>query len=162
MVYWVDYMVEKIIRERGDKEEYVVESGIILSGYVYIGNFCEFFIVYIVGYVFRDRGKRVRYIYMWDDYDCFRKVFKNVLFEWKEYFMKLVCEVLDFWGCYESYVDYFMSFFEEEILKFGIEVDFFYVSELYKSGEYVKEIRFVFEKRDEIKVIFDKYCERVK
>lgn len=42
MVYWVDYMVEKIIRERGDKEEYVVESGIILSGYVYIGIFVSF------------------------------------------------------------------------------------------------------------------------
>ncbi|WP_297552279.1 hypothetical protein, partial [Thermococcus sp.] len=35
MVHWADYMAEKIIRERGDKEEYVVESGITPSGYVH-------------------------------------------------------------------------------------------------------------------------------
>ncbi|BAD86429.1 lysyl-tRNA synthetase [Thermococcus kodakarensis KOD1] len=162
MVHWADYMAEKIIRERGDKEEYVVESGITPSGYVHIGNFREFFTAYIVGHALRDRGKRVRHIHMWDDYDRFRKVPKNVPPEWKEHLTKPVREVPDPWGCHESYADHFMSLFEEEISKLGIEADFLHASELYKSGEYAKEIRLALEKRDEIKAILDKYRERAK
>ncbi len=55
-----------------------------------------------------------------------------------------------------------MSLFEEEISKLGIEADFLHASELYKSGEYAKEIRLALEKRDEIKAILDKYRERAK
>ncbi len=164
MVHWADYMAEKIIRERGgDKEEYVVESGITPSGYVHIGNFREFFTAYIVGHALRDRGKTVRHIHMWDDYDRFRKVPKNVPPEWKEHLTKPVREVPDPWGgCHESYADHFMSLFEEEVSKLGIEVDFLHASELYQSGEYAEEIRLALEKRDEIKAILDKYRERAK
>jgi len=65
MVHWADYMVERIIKEHGDKKEYVVESGITPSGYVHIGNFRELFTAYIVGHALRDRGKKVRHIHMW-------------------------------------------------------------------------------------------------
>jgi len=63
-MHWADYMAEKIIRERGDKEVYVVESGITPSGYVHIGNFRELFTAYIVGHALRDRGKKVRHIHI--------------------------------------------------------------------------------------------------
>lgn len=162
MVHWADYMAEKIIQEMGDKEEYVVESGITPSGYVHIGNFREFFTAYIVGHALRDRGKKVRHIHMWDDYDRFRKVPKNVPSEWKEYLTMPVREVPDPWGCHDSYAEHFMSLFEEEVARMGIEVDFLYASDLYKSGEYAEDIRLALEKRGEIKAILDKYRERAK
>ena len=162
MVHWADYMAERIIRERGYKEGYIVESGITPSGYVHIGNFREFFTAYIVGRALRDRGKEVRHIHMWDDYDRFRKVPKNVPPEWEEHLTKPVGEVPDPWGCHESYADHFMEKFEEEVAKLGIEVDFLHARELYKSGEYAEEIRLALEKRDEIKAILDKYREIAK
>ena len=157
MVHWADYMAEKIIRERGDKDEYVVESGITPSGYVHIGNFREFFTAYIVGHALRDRGKKVRHIHMWDDYDRFRKVPRNVPPEWKEHLTKPVREVPDPWGCHDSYAEHFIELFESEVEKLGIEVDFLYASELYKSGEYAEEIRTALARRDDIKAILDKY-----
>ncbi|WP_456452994.1 lysine--tRNA ligase [Thermococcus sp.] len=162
MVHWADYMAEKIIRERGDREEYVVESGITPSGYVHIGNFREFFTAYIVGHALKDRGKRVRHIHMWDDYDRFRKVPKNVPEEWKEYLTMPVGEVPDPWGCHKSYGDHFMSLFESEVEKLGIEVDFLHARELYRKGEYAEEIRKALERRDEIKAILDGFRDRAK
>ena len=162
MVHWADYMAEKIIKERGEKEEYVVESGITPSGYVHIGNFRELFTAYIIGHALRDKGKKVRHIHMWDDYDRFRKVPKNVPKEWSEYLTMPVSEVPDPWGCHNSYADHFMNLFEEEVEKLGIEVDFLRASKLYKSGEYANEIKLALEKRKEIMEILNKFRDMAK
>nr|1IRX_A Chain A, lysyl-tRNA synthetase [Pyrococcus horikoshii]1IRX_B Chain B, lysyl-tRNA synthetase [Pyrococcus horikoshii] len=162
MVHWADYIADKIIRERGEKEKYVVESGITPSGYVHVGNFRELFTAYIVGHALRDKGYEVRHIHMWDDYDRFRKVPRNVPQEWKDYLGMPISEVPDPWGCHESYAEHFMRKFEEEVEKLGIEVDLLYASELYKRGEYSEEIRLAFEKRDKIMEILNKYREIAK
>ena len=162
MAHWADHMAEKIIRERGNKEEYVVESGITPSGYVHIGNFREVFTAYIIGHALRDRGKRVRHIHMWDDYDRFRKVPKNVPAEWGRHLTRPVREVPDPWGCHDSYAEHFMALFEGEVRRLGIEVDFLHAYELYKGGEYAEEVRLALEKRGEVKAILDKYRERAK
>ena len=76
--HWADNYAEKIIREKGDKELYVCASGITPSGTVHIGNFREIITVELVVRALRDRGKKVRFIYSWDDYDVFRKVPSNM------------------------------------------------------------------------------------
>ncbi|WP_457753523.1 lysine--tRNA ligase [Thermococcus sp.] len=162
MVHWADHMAEKIIRERGDKEEYVVESGITPSGYVHIGNFRELFTAYIVGHALKDKEKKVRHIHMWDDYDRFRKVPKNVPSEWKEYLTMPVSEVPDPWECHNSYAEHFMELFESEVEKLGIEVDFLKASKLYKSGEYANDIKKALENRDKIVAILNRFRDMAK
>lgn len=162
MVHWADYMAEKIIKERGEKEEYVVESGITPSGYVHVGNFRELFTAYIVGHALRDRAYNVRHIHMWDDYDRFRKVPKNVPQEWEEYLGMPVSEVPDPWGCHDSYAEHFMGLFEEEVAKLEMDVEFLRASELYKKGEYAEEIRKAFEAKGKIMAILNKYREVAK
>ena len=76
--HWADNYAEKIIREKGDKELYVCASGITPSGTVHIGNFREIITVELVVRALRDRGRKVRFIYSWDDYDVFRKVPSNM------------------------------------------------------------------------------------
>jgi len=156
-MHWADYVAEKIIKERGDKEEYVVESGISPSGYVHIGNFRELFTAYIVGKALRDKGKKVRHIHMWDDYDYFRKVPKNIPKEWAQYLKIPLSEVPDPWGCHKSYGHHFMDLFEEEVAKLGIEVEFLHAAELYKSGEYANEVRLALERRNKIIEVLNKY-----
>ncbi|WP_048146507.1 lysine--tRNA ligase [Pyrococcus abyssi] len=162
MVHWADYVADKIIRERGEKDRYVVESGITPSGYVHVGNFRELFTAYIVGHALRDKGYEVRHIHMWDDYDRFRKVPRNVPPEWKEYLGMPVSEVPDPWGCHDSYAEHFMEKFEREVKELGIEVEFLYASELYKRGEYSEEIRKAFEGKEKIMEILNKYREIAK
>ena len=76
--HWADITAEKVLRQRGEKEVYVCASGITPSGTVHIGNFREVMSVDLVVRALRERGKKVRFIYSWDDYDVFRKVPKNM------------------------------------------------------------------------------------
>ncbi|MFC2282044.1 MAG: class I tRNA ligase family protein, partial [Treponema socranskii subsp. buccale] len=68
LVHWADQCAEKIIRERGDLDSYTCASGITPSGTVHIGNFREIISVDLVVRALRSRGKKVRFIYSWDDY----------------------------------------------------------------------------------------------
>ncbi|HQL84085.1 MAG TPA: class I tRNA ligase family protein, partial [Spirochaetota bacterium] len=76
--HWADQTADKIIRERGDLDLYTCASGITPSGTVHIGNFREIISVDLVVRALRSRGKKVRFIYSWDDYDVFRKVPVNM------------------------------------------------------------------------------------
>ena len=76
--HWADRTADQIIRERGDLDLYTCASGITPSGTVHIGNFREIISVDLVVRALRDRGKKVRFIYSWDDYDVFRKVPLNM------------------------------------------------------------------------------------
>ena len=77
-LHWADIYADKVIREKGDKEKYTCASGITPSGTVHIGNFREIISVDLVVKALRAKGKEVRFIYSWDDYDVFRKVPKNM------------------------------------------------------------------------------------
>ena len=78
LLHWADQTAEKIIRERGDLDVYTCASGITPSGTVHVGNFREIISVDLVVRALRSRGKNVRFIYSWDDYDVFRKVPANM------------------------------------------------------------------------------------
>ena len=78
LCHWADQMADKIIREKGDLDSYTCASGITPSGTVHLGNFREIITVDLVVRALRDRGKKVRFIYSWDDYDVFRKVPANM------------------------------------------------------------------------------------
>ncbi|HID09009.1 TPA: lysine--tRNA ligase, partial [Candidatus Micrarchaeota archaeon] len=161
-MHWADVAAERVIRERGDKEEYSVESGITPSGAVHVGNFRELFTVWAVAKALRAKGKKVRVIHFWDDYDRFRKVPKNVPSEWEEFLGRPVSEVPDPWGCHGSYAHHFMERFEEEIAGLNMSVDFLHAAELYRSGFFEEEIRRAMEKRGKIRDILNRVREQAK
>src|SRR3989344_7434479 len=72
--HWTDIAAENIIREKGDKKKYTGAAGIPPSGTVHIGNFREIITVDLVKRALESKGKKVRFLYSWDDYDVFRKV----------------------------------------------------------------------------------------
>ena len=85
LLHWADQTAEKIIRERGDLEVYTCASGITPSGTVHIGNFREIMSVDLVVRALKDRGKKVRFIYSWDDYDVLERFPRicRILKPWK-------------------------------------------------------------------------------
>ena len=83
-LFWADQIAKRIVRERGEKDVYVVVSGITPSGSVHIGNFREEITVDFVRRALLSLGKKVKYIHVWDDYDRFRKVPKNIPASWKK------------------------------------------------------------------------------
>ncbi len=152
-------MADKIIREKGEKEEYTCASGITPSGTVHIGNFREIITVELVVRALREKGKKVRFIYSWDDYDVFRKVPKNMpepeLLE--KYLRKPITLVPDTTGRAENYARGNEIAVESQLPAVGVFPEFLYQAERYRSNYYAEDIRKALSMRDEIRQILNEF-----
>ena len=106
--FWAFYHAEKLIKEF--KEPYILASGITPSGTVHIGNFREYITINAIYTVLKDNYK-TEHIHIWDDYDRLRKIPQNIenkkLLEEELY--KPLSEVIDPWGCHNSYAEHFIT-----------------------------------------------------
>jgi len=157
--HWADEAAAKIVFEKGEKELYTCASGITPSGTVHIGNFREIISVDLVAQALRDLGKKVRFIYSWDDYDVFRKVPKNMpKQEELESFLRFpITMVPDPWERDASYARHHEVDVESTLPKVGIFPEYIYQAERYRSSRYAQGIRKALEKRAELKEILDKF-----
>jgi lysyl-tRNA synthetase class 1 len=157
--HWADIYADKIIREKGEKESYTCASGITPSGTVHIGNFREIISVDLVVKALRAKGKNVRFIYSWDDYDVFRKVPKNMpqpeLLE--TYLRKPITLVPDTTGRAENYARANELDVEKILPTVGVEPEFLYQAERYRNSLYAEGMRTALEKRSEIKAFLDEH-----
>ncbi len=158
-VHWADQTAEKIIREKGDKELYTCASGITPSGTVHIGNFREIISVDLVVRALRDMGKKVRFIYSWDDYDVFRKVPVNMPKQdlLTAHLRFPITMVPDPWDRDESYARHHEVDVETILPAVGIAPEFLYQAKRYRASEYAEGMRKALEHKDALKVILDKF-----
>ncbi len=159
-MHWADDIAQKIIDRNPDKAEYVCAAGISPSGSIHIGNFRDIATSYFVVKALRKKGRKAKLLFSWDEFDRFRKVPVNVA-EIKEgmdkYIGKPYVDVEDPFGCCESYAKHFQNEFEASIKRFGIEMDYRYQAEQYRSGRYSEYIIRALEKREEIFDILDSF-----
>lgn len=159
LTHWADQTADKIIRERGDLELYTCASGITPSGTVHIGNFREIISVDLVVRALRARGKKVRFIYSWDDYDVFRKVPANmpkpeVL---EKYLRFPITMVPDTFGRDASYARHHEVDVESILPAVGISPEFLYQSERYRAGTYAEGMKVALDNRARIKDCLNRY-----
>lgn len=158
-VHWADVYAEKIVREKGDKDQYTCASGITPSGTVHIGNFREIISTELVVRALRRMGKKVRFIYSWDDYDVFRKVPKNMPQQemLKSHLRYPINIVPDPYGQEESYARHHEVNVEKILPAVGIYPEFLYQARRYRSSMYAEGMRTALEKRAEIKAVLDEF-----
>lgn len=141
--HWADRTAEELLEKHPGKSKFVCASGISPSGVVHIGNFREVITVEFVVRALKDRGKDVRFIYSWDDYDAFRKVPANLpekeLLE--KNLRKPISAVPDPFGDCPSYAAHFEKMFENEIGQLGISPEYIRQNEPYRAGKYVEGIK---------------------
>ncbi len=161
LYHWTDLAAEQVIREKGDKKKYTVAAGITPSGTVHIGNFREIITVDLVKRALEKRGKKVRFIYSWDDYDVFRKIPKNMPQQelLQKYLRYPVVDTPDTFGCHQNYAEHFEKEVEESIIPVGINPQFLYQAQKYRSGEYNADIKKALEHTEEIKKCLNEYRE---
>ncbi len=157
--HWTDIAALRVIKERGDKDNYVVASGITPSGTVHVGNFREVVTVAFVAKALADLGKKVHFIYSWDNFDTFRKVPKNLPDQnsFKTYLRQAIARIPDPWGKESSYAQGRIAEFEKELAMVGIQPHFIYQEKEYSSGTYAAEVRHALENRDKIRAILDRF-----
>src|ERR1700757_2284220 len=77
-IHWADHLAEELIAKHPTKDTLVCASGISPSGVVHIGNFREVITSEFVVRALMERGRKVRFIWSWDDYDALRKIPANL------------------------------------------------------------------------------------
>ncbi len=160
--HWADTYAEKIIREKGDKDIYVCASGVTPSGTVHIGNFREIISVDLVARALRDKGKNVRFIYSWDDYDVFRKVPDNMPNQemLEQYLRKPITLTPDPFETEESYARRNELEVEQLLPRLGIHPEFIYQAKAYRSSAYADGIRKALVKGEQIREILNEHREK--
>ncbi len=158
-LHWADQTADKIIATWGDKDFYTCASGITPSGTVHVGNFREMISVELVVRALRSRGKKVRFIYSWDDYDVFRKVPLNMpkQEELAKFLRFPITMVPDPWDRDSSYARHHEVDVESVLPEVGIHPEFITQAERYRRGDYAQGMRRALEMREHLKTILDKY-----
>jgi lysyl-tRNA synthetase class 1 len=152
--FWADAIADQIIKRK--KKEYVCASGTTPSGIVHIGNFREAITTDLVARALQDKGKKVRFIYSWDDYDRFRKVPANVPEKFEKYIGMPVSEVPSPSGN-GSYAEYFEKEFEKSLEKVGIKPKFIRQGLMNKKCKYASLIKKALDNLGKIKKILNQY-----
>ena len=159
LCHWADQQAAKIIKEKGDLDSYTCASGITPSGTVHIGNFREIITVDLVVRAMRDRGKNVRFIYSWDDYDVFRKVPGNMPKpeELEKYLRYPITSVPDTFGRDENYARHHEVDIENQLPRVGIHPEFLYQSQRYRANRYAEGMKNALQNRELIKECLNHY-----
>ena len=125
---------------------------------VHFGNFREQLRL-TSGDALRKRGKKVRFIFSWDDYDTFRKVPKNMpkqeLLE--SYLFRPIVETPDPYEKEDSYAAHHEKAYEKQLDKVGIKVEPIYQAKKYRNGDYSDQIINTLKRSDEIRNILDEH-----
>lgn len=159
LIHWADMTADRIIKQVGDKDSYVVASGITPSGTVHFGNFREVITVDFVARALRARGKKVRFIFSWDDYDTFRKIPKNMpkQDELAKFMFQPIVDTPDPYEKEESYAAHHERAFESQLEKVGIAVEPLYQAKKYRAGTYKESIKLALNEAHKIKAILDEH-----
>lgn len=163
MLTWAENIARQIIARRPDKEEYVCAAGISPSGSIHIGNFRDIATSYFVVQALRELGKKARLLFSWDEYDRLRKIpvnVSNVRDDMEQYIGMPYTDVPNPFGDERgaaTYAEYFEREFMESIGTFGIELDYRYQSQMYRSGKYTDLILKAVAMRKEIFDVLDRH-----
>ncbi len=149
-MHWAYKVAKELISKYPNKDTFVCASGISPSGSVHIGNFREVVTTHFVVKALTSFGKKTRFIFSWDDFDRFRKIPSNIDSSFEKYIGMPYSEIPDPHGCHSSYAEHFEKEFERSVREFGIDAEFIYQSEEYKSGRYNKYILHALKNRREI------------
>ena len=157
--HWADIAALRIIKQQGDKDFYTLASGITPSGNVHFGNFREVITVDLVTRSLRKMGKKVRFIYSWDNFDTFRKVPMDLpkREEFDQYLRESIARIPDPWGEEKSYAGSRCKAFERELDEVGIDPEFIYQEEQYSNGTYAEAIIHALENKDTLAEILNEH-----
>ncbi len=160
-MHWSEELAQRMIERNPDKEEYVCAAGVSPSGSIHIGNFRDIATPLFVVKALQKAGKKARLLCSWDEYDRCRKIPANVqAVVGNTYDSYIGCPYVDIpdpWGCHENYAKHFEAEFMEDMKKFGIEMDYRFQADMYRSGKYTQDILEALRKRGEIFEILDSF-----
>lgn len=147
---WIENIVNEILAKYSNEKEYVCACGISTTGIAHVGNFRELIITYLVSKELINRGKKVRLILSFDDFDRLKKVPINVDKCFEKYVGMPNYSIPSPNNGDLSYAEYYENIVISELAKLGIKMEFIRQSEKYLNRSYDDYIRLALDKKDNI------------
>lgn len=161
---WVSRFADEVIEEserRAPGKPVVVASGLSPSGPIHLGNLREVMTPHLVADEIRRRGREVRHLISWDDYDRYRKVpagVPGVDESWAEHIGKPLTSVPAPKGsAYPNWAEHFKAAMVEALAQLGVEFDGISQTAQYTSGVYREQILHAMKHRHDIDAILAQY-----
>ena len=149
-MYWADEIAEQVINTYPDATVYTCASGISPSGEVHMGNLREVVTTWFVVKALRDRGKKVRFIFSWDNYDRLRKVPADLDQDLNKYVGMPLDKIPDPFGCHGTWAKHFQQPFIDALAELGVEVEHLFQADRYTSGLYADKMIEAVQKRKQV------------
>jgi len=138
----------------------VCASGISPSGPVHLGNLREVMVAHAVAEELAARGRAVRHLHFWDDYDRFRRVPAALPESLEEFIGRPLSEVPDPFDCHASYAAHFVAEFDGALEAMRIRPEQISQSAAYRAGEYRVEVDRALEASGLIAEVLGRYQTR--
>ncbi len=160
-----DVIAEADRRSDGDPDATIVcASGISPSGPIHLGNLREVMTPHLVADELRRRGRDVRHLLSWDDFDRFRKVpfgVPGVDESWNQHVGQPLTAVPAPPGSpYENWAEHFKAPLVQAMSALGIAVDPIGQTERYTSGAYRDQVLLAMRERHRIDAVLGRYRTR--
>ncbi|MFR0358899.1 lysine--tRNA ligase [Streptomyces sediminimaris] len=161
---WVSRFADEVIEEserRAPGKPVVVASGLSPSGPIHLGNLREVMTPHLVADEIRRRGREVRHLISWDDYDRYRKVPAGVAGvdeTWAEHIGKPLTSVPAPKGSpYPNWAEHFKAAMTASLAELGVEFDGISQTAQYTSGVYREQILHAMRHRKDIDAVLAQY-----
>lgn len=151
---WLNKVVDEVT-SANSKGEIVVESGISPSGSYHMGYLREIIICDAVVSELKYRGRQASHLHFVDDLDGFRKVPSNLPPEYEKYLGIPLCDIPAPDGSSQSYADYALQDFLDNVSKLGVEIEVLRSHEKYREGFFVESIEKALHNLDDVKSILE-------
>ncbi|MAF36704.1 lysine--tRNA ligase [archaeon] len=137
---------------------FVVKSSTSISGVPHIGNAADVIRHDAAVRALKDRGKKVKYIWVGEDMDALRKVPAGIPKHYKKYLGMPVADLPCPDGCCDNYSEHFCTLFVESLRKeFGTNPTFISTAKTYRKGVFHKDIKKIMANVAEVRSILDQY-----
>ncbi len=166
VTHWADQKANEIIKERGEKEKYVFNSGMSISGKMHIGNLRgELIITSRIQKILENKGKKVEFKGVYYTQDRFKgkeqqlKQFSDPKKAEKYTGWRLI-DVPDPKGCHDNWVEHYNSQNDPYLQKFGINVNPINNTDFYKREKTIELVKKFLKNREKIRNILNKFRDR--
>ncbi len=138
-MHWLHQIADELERVH-PSGAILVSSGVSPSGKYHIGTLREVLTADAVLLILRKRGREVHHVHFVDDLDGLRKVPAGVPEEFSKYLGKPVCDVPSPEPDADSYANYYLSDFINNVDVLGIDMEIVRSHEKYRSGYFIPSI----------------------
>ncbi|MEM2480918.1 MAG: lysine--tRNA ligase [Candidatus Hadarchaeales archaeon] len=156
-MHWVDQAAEELLKKG---KEHVIASGTSISGHIHIGHCNDVFIADAVRRAVEGKGGKAVTIWYADDFDPLRRVPAYLPPGYEKFLGMPYANLPSPEPGFENFVDYFARPFLQSLDAFGIKVQVYYGSKVYKSGQLSPLIRLALERADTIRCILNRFREK--